>query len=440
MAPEHESSRDGDKPASRRDGEIVVQASQLQPGVHVRLPVGWMDHPFMLNSFVISTAEQIRQIEALQLPQLYCDPRRSSRSPLALPAVVVPPSPEEQHRLAEAAAQVARQTADKQARTAAVHAMRARLDVAQAHFSNAAKEVGAAIKGFDRNPKESVRQITEVSAQSAAVLMRDVDSAIALIAEKGHTDSHNAHALSVMTLALLLGKQARLPESALKELGIGALLHDIGKTTLDISLLRKPERSKFEEVIYQTHCRLGHDAAEHTGCLSRPVLEAIMHHHERADGRGYPSGLTAKHTPLAARIVAIANRFDNLTNPTDPRRALSPSEALASMWSHEKAAFDVTLLQLFVRAMGVYPPGSLVQLSDAHTGVVVASASTENPLRPQVLIHEAGVPRRHAIIVDLGHQADLKIDRSLRVQDCNVEQIDYLLPRRKLNWMHMSSE
>jgi hypothetical protein len=61
-------------------------------------------------------------------------------------------------------------------------------------------------------------------------------------------------------------------------------------------------------------------------------------------------------------------------------------------------------------------------------------------LRPQVLIHEAGVPRRHAIIVDLGHQADLKIDRSLRVQDCNVEQIDYLLPRRKLNWMHMSSE
>jgi HD-GYP domain-containing protein (c-di-GMP phosphodiesterase class II) len=205
-------------------------------------------------------------------------------------------------------------------------------------------------------------------------------------------------------------------------------------------LLRKPERSKFEEVIFQTHCQLGHDAGLKAGCLSRQVLEAILHHHERADGSGYPSGLSGTRIPLSARIVSIANRFDNLTNPADARRALSPSEALATMWSKEKAVFDVTLLQLFVRAMGVYPPGSLVQLNEGHIGVVVASASTENPLRPQVLIYDSNVPRRHALIIDLAADASVKIERSLPVQERNQDEVDYLLPRRKLSWIHMASD
>lgn len=439
MSSDTDAPADGDKPATQREGEVVVEASQLQPGVHVRLPVGWMSHPFMRNSFVISSDDEVRQITSLKLPQMFCDLSRCTSPPLARPNVVVPPSAEEVRQRAEAAELMARQMADKQARAANVQALRARLDVAQAHFSHAAQEVGAAIKSFERDPKNAVRQIAEVSAQSAAVLLNDADSALALISGKGHTDIHYAHALSVMTLSLLLGKQARLPAAALRELGIGALLHDIGKATLDISLLRKPDRSKFEEVIFQTHCQLGHDAGVKSACLSRQVLEAILHHHERADGSGYPLGLSGPRVPLAARIVSIANRFDNLTNPTDPRRALSPSEALASMWSKEKTAFDVTLLQLFVRAMGVYPPGSLVQLNDARTGVVVASAATENPLRPQVLVYDPQVPRRHALIVDLARDASLKIERSLHVADRSEDEIDYLLPRRKLSWMHMAS-
>ena len=428
--------------AQQREGEVAIDASQLQPGMHVRLPVNWMDHPFIRSSFVISDASQVQKIAALNLPQLFSDPRRGTAAPLPRPKGVLPPTPEEERLRAELAAQMAREMAEKQGRTEKVSALRIRLNEAQTHYLNAAKEVGAAIKGFESDPRKSVRQMAEVSAQSTAVLMRDADSALALIAEKGHTDTHNAHALSVMTLALLLGKQARLPETVLKDLGVAALLHDIGKVALDISLLRKPahERSHFEETIYQGHCRKGHELAERAGCLSSQALGAILHHHERADGNGYPSGLTGAHIPMAARIIGIANRFDNLTNPADPRRALSPSESLATMWSKEKAAFDVTLLQLFVRAMGIYPPGSLVLLSDGHSGVVVASAATESPLRPQVLIYEPSVPRRHAEIVDLVRDDSLKIERSLHVQERSEAEIDYLLPRRKLSWMHVNSQ
>ena len=173
----------------------------------------------------------------------------------------------------------------------------------------------------------------------------------------------------------MLGRQAGCPRSALAS-GIAALLHEIGSLDQLVDL-RNSARTRIEEAIYQSHCRVGYEAAQRSGRLSPAVLDAILHHHERIDGSGYPDRLVDKEIQVAARVVAIANRFDNLANPIDPRRALSPSEALATMWSKEKAAFDTVLLQLFVRAMGVYPPGSIVQLSDGRVGAVVASASTD---------------------------------------------------------------
>jgi HD-GYP domain-containing protein (c-di-GMP phosphodiesterase class II) len=414
--------------------EIEIAASQLRPGVHVRLPMSWVDHPFMFNSFVISDEAQVRQIAALNLPRLYCDPERCQVPPLA---EAPPPQPESEQERSLLAESIERQRQEKLARAKVVEALRARLDAAQAHYTAAAGQVGKALARFDADAEGSVRQVTMVSQASAEVLMRDADSALALMHDKGHSDAHHAHALSVMTLALLLGKCARLPEAALKEVGIAALLHDIGKVDLDISILRKPSRNKFEEAIFQTHCRLGYDKAAPTGLLSRPVLDAILHHHERADGSGYPGALADKKIPLAARILSIADHFDGLTNPLDPRRALSPSEALSRMWSVERHGFDPVLLQLFVRAMGVYPPGSLVLLSDDRDGVVVASAPAESPLRPQVLVYEPQVPRSHAIVVDLANESGLKIVRALSARERPEEELDYLLPRRKMSWFHM---
>jgi HD-GYP domain-containing protein (c-di-GMP phosphodiesterase class II) len=249
--------------------------------------------------------------------------------------------------------------------------LRERLDKTQQHFAGAAKAVGGAIRQFTINPHEAAGQIGKVSEDSTAALLADPDSAIALIAEKAQDDGHAAHALSVMTLALLTGKQAQLPEQALRALGIGALLHDIGKTAINPSILRNSERNRHEEAIYQNHCRAGHDLAARADNLAKPTLDVILSHHERVDGSGFPDRLAGNAIPLAARLVAIANRFDNLVNPIDYRHALSPSEALSTLWTREKKSFDATLLQLFVRAMGVYPPGSIVQLGDGRVGLIL---------------------------------------------------------------------
>jgi HD-GYP domain-containing protein (c-di-GMP phosphodiesterase class II) len=208
--------------------------------------------------------------------------------------------------------------AEKQERTKVMNELRGRLDMAQKHHAGAAKAVGSAFKSFDANPDESVVQIAEVSTRSTAALLSDPDSAIVLIAEKAQADGSAAHSLSVMTLALLLGKQARLPQDALRALGIAALLHDIGKSAINSSILRNTSRNKHEEAIYQTHCRVGYESALRAKSLTPPMLDAILHHHERIDGKGFPDGLSGKQIHVASRVVAIANRFDNLSNPVDP--------------------------------------------------------------------------------------------------------------------------
>ena len=422
-----------------RAGEITVEASQLRPGVHVRLPLQWMEHQFMFNSFVIADEDQARQIAAMNLPQIYCDLASCRVPPLPKPTVIIPPDPATQAEIARLAEQKARQMAEKQERTKVMNELRGRLDTAQKNHAGAAKAVGCAFKSFDANPDESVVQIAEVSARSTAALLSDPDSAIVLIAEKAQADGSAAHSLSVMTLALLLGKQARLPQDALRALGIAALLHDIGKSAINSAILRNTSRNKHEEAIYQTHCRVGYESALRAKSLTPPMLDAILHHHERIDGKGFPDALSGKQIHVASRVVATANRFDNRSNPLDPRRALSPAEALATMWSKEQSAFDVVLLQLFVRAMGVYPPGTIVLLSDGRVGAVVASAGPEAPLSPQVMIHDPETPRRQAIIVDLAKESAVKIERSLRLQDRSDDELDYLLPRRKLNWFHAES-
>lgn len=424
--------------AKPHEGEIRIDGSQLRPGVYVRLTLPWTEHPFMFNAFVIANEDQARMISAMNLPELFCDITRCKVPSLPKQVFVAEPEPDKEAEEAKArmVALAARQMAEKQARAVVMEELRGRLDKAQKHYAGAARAIGGALDCFDQHPRESIRQMAQVSSESTEALLADPDSAIVLIAEKAHEEGHAAHSLSVMTLSLLLGKQARLPADALRALGIGALLHDIGKSKINASILHNTHRNKHEEAIYRSHTRLGYDIALRAGTLSESMLDAILHHHENLDGSGFPDGLSGEGIHLAARVVAIANRFDNLANPHDCRLALSPSEALSRMWTREQEHFDSLLLQLFVRAMGVYPPGSIVQLDDGRIGAVVASASTESPLSPQVMIYEPEVPRRQAIIVDLGKETSCRIERPLRLQDRPSAELDYLLPRRRISWFH----
>jgi HD-GYP domain-containing protein (c-di-GMP phosphodiesterase class II) len=421
-----------------KPGEQLIDPTQVRVGVHVRIPLRWIDHPFLTNNFLVTTEDQVREILALGVPVL-CDPRKSKVAPAARPAAAAPaadPAAELELTLLRQRQEAQREAKAKRAQV--MSAMRAKLDVMQKQYQSAAELAGDAFKHMGARPAQSVQVMRDVATASASSLLADPDSAIILIAEKAQNRGEVAHALSVMTLSLLLAKALQLSDVEVKMTGMAALLHDIGHATVNPSILRNPARNKHEEAVFQTHCRSGFEQLAALGSTVPPsVAEVALYHHEREDGSGFPTARRGAQVPRLAKIVGIANRFDNLTNPVDPRTAVSPFEALGVMWARERAAFDETMLQTFIRTMGIYPPGTLVLLSDGRSGVVVATAPPTARLCPQVLVYDPDTPRREALILDLADPEtaqQLKVDKALRMQDRSEDELDYLLPRRKMSW------
>jgi hypothetical protein len=122
-----------------------------------------------------------------------------------------------------------------------------------------------------------------------------------------------------------------------------------------------------------------------------------------------------------------------LCNPVNIDQALTPAEALSKMFVVLKSKFDATHLQVFIRCLGVYPPGSIVQLSNDMTGLVLSENATK-PLRPNVLVYDREIPQDEAIIVSLEHEPDLKIIRSLRPVQLPREVYEYLSPRKRVTY------
>ena len=167
--------------------------------------------------------------------------------------------------------------------------------------------------------------------------------------------------------------------------------------------------------------------------LDDEVLRIINEHHEYCDGSGYPRQLREAAIGRLSRLVCIANQFDNLCNPLNPRDGLSPHEALALMFKQYSARFDAVALKAFIRVMGVYPPGSLVQLDDQRYGLVLG-INPNQPLKPTLIVYDAAVPKGEALILDLTQEPRLGIAASLRPAQLPREALEYLNPRQQLTY------
>ena len=154
----------------------------------------------------------------------------------------------------------------------------------------------------------------------------------------------------------------------------------------------------------------------------------LAEHHELADGSGFPQRLGLERIGIGARIVSLVNRYDNLCNPLQPAQAMTPHEALSLLFAQCRTKFDATMLNAFIRMMGVYPPGSIVQLTDERHATVV-SCNSSRPLKPRVLVHDPRVPAAEALLLDLDGCPDLGIRRSLKAGQLPAAVRDYLSPR-----------
>lgn len=409
----------------RQSTPLYIDVRQLRVGMFIHLDVGWMGHPFALNSFRLSSEEQIATLRGMGIERIRWDPSRSDPGVLA---ALVPPKP------AAASAGVVsltqQQEEARQRRRALLAAQQASLSCCEREFNQAARTFRQATELAHVQP-EVARAQTEQLVDSFIGHVDGVhDTCIRLLTEAAG-DRASTHSLNVTVLSMLLGRAMGMYGVELRQLGVGAMLHDIGKVDLPDWLRWKDEHFTLAEIqFYQEHVALGVTLARKMQ-LPPEVVQIIGQHHEHMDGTGFPSRISGERIAMPARIVGMVNRYDNLCNPHNPVRALTPHEALSLMFAQMKSRFDATLLNAFIRMMGVYPPGSVVQLTDDRHALVV-SVNSERPLKPRVVVHDPQVPRDEALILDLEAEPVLGIRRSLKPQQLPKAALDYLSPRPRM--------
>jgi HD-GYP domain-containing protein (c-di-GMP phosphodiesterase class II) len=412
----------------------IIDTADLRVGMFVHLDLGWMSHPFALSSFRIADAAQIATIRSLGLARVRWSPDKSE---IAAPT---PPGPgnSKTMALAEPQAEVAlprpRKPAPPRARRPrlpALVAQRAAVELCQHQYAEAASGWRQATEQSRHDPKGAGQCMSALSHALVDKMLGAREVSIRVLAET--PGDRASHALNVGVISLLMGKVCGLAETDLHDLGVGALSHDIGKLDLPHRVHRlDPGFTDAETALYRDHVALGVTLGRRMG-LTPGALLVIGQHHEHCDGSGFPQGLDANRMSLAARVVALVDRYDNLCHPVYQSQALTPHEALSRLFAQGKRQFDATLLSSFVRMMGVYPPGSVVQLTDDRFALV-HSVNSSRPLRPRVTVFDPRLSADDVLLLDLEHEPALGIRRSLPSAQLPRAAYEALAPPPRVGW------
>jgi len=412
----------------------LIEVQHLRIGMFVHLDGGWMSHPFPLSSFKIGSSAQIATIRSLGKARVRWCPEKSDIDPAdpaaeGSPTVPGDVSPPEPARVVLAAVETPEAAARRQHREQ-LAAQRAALQLCEHQFAEATRDCKLVVDMVATSPHEA-REKTEALAQAfVEKMIGQQEICIRLLAE-GAGDKASMHSVNVAVVSLLMGRTFGLAPHEMVELGVGAMLHDIGKIDLPDRVRHREEHfTSAETAFYQEHVAHGVAMAKKMG-LSPGATLVIAQHHEHADGSGFPLKLNSDRMTTAARIVSLVNRYDNLCNPHVPSRALTPHEALSLLFAQGKNRYDTAILGAFIRMMGVYPPGSVVQLTDDRYAMV-ASVNSTRPLKPRVLVHDPKVSRDEALVLNLETVPRLGIRRSLKPQALPTEALDYLSPRTRV--------
>lgn len=416
-----------------------LDIEELQVGMFVHLDLGWWAHPFALSSFLVTSPDQLQTIRGLGLKKVCWSPDKSR---LNDPALSPPPGADDPASAIVLAAPAAAApgaavstdgapAAGPQARRqAALSQQLAAQQLCEQQYREAGQAWHEAQRQVPKQP-ELARQVSEgLTRALLAKLMVDREMCVRVISDAGG-DRVSSHALNVTVISLLMARVFGFGEDDLLDLGLGALLHDVGK----LDLAERAHHadglgSPSDQLAYREHVALGLVHGRRMG-LSDGALVVLAQHHEMADGSGFPARLTLDRMAIGARIVALVNRYDKLCNPAKAAQSLTPHEALSLIFAQSRDKFDATMLNAFIRMMGVYPPGSVVQLTDDRYASVV-SCNSSRPLKPRVLVCDTQVPVEQALLLNLDGQADLGIRRSLKPSQLPAAARDYLSPRQRM--------
>ncbi len=366
------------KPANTRTGRPVAAAGEssaararlpvdlLEPGLRViKLDRPWTEVPVLFQGFTLTDSDQLRTLRH------YCR------------WVVVEGDPKQLERLQERLSQYQRNLSEPLAQTATL-----------AEEMPRARQVHGRTQAFVDRVLDDIEQQRALDLGEARPLIRECvqsiqanPNAMFWMARIKSQDAYTAeHCLRVAIYAIAFGRFIGLPADDLEVLGLCGLLHDIGKMRVDPAILNKPGALTSDELQQmRRHTELGYGLLRSHHTLDPIVADVSRHHHERIDGQGYPARLEEWQISRFARLVSIVDAFDAMTSNRCYRAGLPAADALRVLYRGRAEQFDAEMVEAFIRMVGVYPPGTLVELTTGEIALVIATHPGQK-LKPKVEI------------------------------------------------------
>lgn len=358
--------------------EVKVRISDLEIGMYVcRLDRPWIETPYVLQGFLLKSQDDIDQLLK------YCK--------FVYVDVLLSKQPETHQTNQQTKALTNNQlkqslTGVKPRKYKDTTELEDELKSARDNHGALANAAENIMVDISNNKNLALPALKKAITPMVDSIIRNPDAFSWLTRMKSKDNYTYNHSVSVSVWAVAFGRHLGLPKKDLQSLAIGALLFDAGKMKLPDKLINNSKRfNQYEFKLVKQHVDYSMDIIRSIEGISDDVLQMIQTHHERHNGGGYPNGLSGNQIPIFGKIAGIVDCYDAITSERPFATAMSPHDAVKKLYEWRDIDFQAELVEQFIQVVGIYPVGTVVELSDGRVGVIVTQHRTWR-LRPQIML------------------------------------------------------
>ncbi len=345
-----------------------VRAARLKPGMFIHdFDCSWLEVPFMRRSLPIKDELMIDKIIKHGIREVYIDTDKGLD-------VADAPTREEVALAVEAA--VEQLMTDEGGERNPDDPHRREMARAKTVRKEAEKVIGAVMRDVQEGKKINIAQVDAV-VEGMIDSVFDNQSAMMCLSRLKRRDEYTfQHSVNVCIFMIAFCRAIGFDRAATTEVGVGALLHDVGKMKVPQDILNKPSRLTEEEFeLMQSHVTHSYQVLKEEQGIPATAITVAFEHHERHDGTGYPLGLKGNKITRVGQMAAIVDVYDAITSDRCYHKGLDPAEALRKLYEWSEFHFCRELVQHFIKCVGVYPLGTMVRLESGYLAVVVRPAN-----------------------------------------------------------------
>ncbi len=419
--------------------KVKIDVRDVKLGMYIaELDRPWLETPFLFQGFELRTREELEHLQK-HCRYVYVDVHKS---PMFTPKYVQRDAmarmralQAEDEKIKRKVRQLAEQAARPQRRSYLDQtSFEEELVHAKAIERRAREVMREAISYVQKGKSVDLPMAKKVVGNMVDSVVRNPDALICLSQLKDISEYTALHSIRTCIIALAFGRHLALSRDELNILGLGVLLHDIGMIKVPKEILDKPAGLTPREFEIMTkHVRWGLKIADESGGVAAGAADVVGQHHERSDGQGYPNRWTGPAIAPAGMIGAIVDVYDAVTSDRTYSGALSAEETLKRMYEWRHKDFNAPMVEEFIRCMGIFPIGSLVELSTGSIGVVI-TVNRARRLKPKIALVLTGnkTAYSHKVVTDLMEHKDargneIKISRVLPSGAYSINPMDHIV-------------